>query len=42
MRALELKAHRIAYEESIATEFDFGEKVRLGPPFNESEVLLTI
>ena len=38
MKALELNAHRIAHEESIAIKFDLGKNVRLVPPFNESEV----
>ena len=38
MRPLELNAHRIAHEESIATKFDLGKNVPLVPPFNESEV----
>ena len=38
MRALELKAHRIAHEESIATKFNLGKNVHLVPPFSESEV----
>ena len=29
MRALELNAHRIAHEESIAAKFDLGKNVRL-------------
>ena len=39
MRALELNARRIAYEESMATKFDLGKNVRLVPPFNESEIV---
>ena len=35
MRALELNAHRIANEESIATKFDLSKNTQ---PFNESEV----
>ena len=38
MKVLELNAHRIAHEESIATKFDLGKNVRLVLPFNESEV----
>ena len=38
MRALELNAHRIAHEESIATKFDLCKNVQLVAPFNESEV----
>ena len=38
MRAFELNARRIAYEESIATNFDLGKNLRLVLPFNESEV----
>ena len=38
MRALELNAHRIAHDESIATKFDLGKKVLPVPPFNESKV----
>ena len=38
MRALELNARKIAYEESMATKFDLGKNVRLVPPFNEPEV----
>ena len=38
MRALELNAHRIAHEESIASKFDLGKNVRMATPFNEAEV----
>ena len=38
MRALELNAHRIAHEESIATKYDLDINMRLVPPFNESKL----
>ena len=38
MNALELNAHRIAHEESIALKFDLGKNVSLVPSFNKSEV----
>ena len=38
MKGLELNSCRIINEKSMAMTFALGENVRLGPPFNESEV----